>query len=50
VATHYKPVAYKSPARTENSLQVLEEFVIFGNLQPQLQPHLQQLIFGAGQG
>ena len=40
LTTHNKPVTYKSLARTENSLQVLEKFAIFGNVQPQLQPHL----------
>jgi hypothetical protein len=35
-------LADKSLARTENSLQVLEKFTIFGNVQPQLQPHLRQ--------
>jgi hypothetical protein len=33
-ATHNKPVTYNSLARTENSLQVLEKFAIFGNVQP----------------
>jgi len=39
LTTHNKPVTYKSLARTENSLQVLEKFAIFGNVQPQSQPH-----------
>jgi hypothetical protein len=40
LTTHNKPVTYKSLARIENSLQVLEKFAISGNVQPQLQPHL----------
>ena len=40
--TNNKPITYKSLARTENSLQVLEKFAIFCNAQPQLQPHIRQ--------
>ncbi|HXM11380.1 MAG TPA: hypothetical protein VN946_15630, partial [Terriglobales bacterium] len=40
LTTHNKPLTYKSLARTENSLQVLEKFDVFGNVQPQSQPHL----------
>ena len=36
-ASHKKPITYKSLARTENSLQVLEKFAIFDNVQPHLQ-------------
>ena len=42
-ATHNKPVTYNSLPRTKNSLEVLEKLAIFGNVQPQMQPHLRHV-------
>jgi len=38
-----RPITYKSLARTESQLQLLETLAMFSNVQPQLQPHLSQL-------
>jgi hypothetical protein len=38
LATHNKPITYKSLARTENRFQMLETLAMFSNVQPQLQP------------
>jgi hypothetical protein len=49
LATHNNPITYTSLARTENLFEMLEMLAIFGNVQPQLQPHLRQPIVGAAQ-
>jgi hypothetical protein len=46
LATHNKPITYKSLARTENRFQMLETLAMFSNVQPQLQPHTKPMSDG----